>query len=583
MNPSPMRWEVAAPAPSSYLSQLSHVHPLMAQVLYNRGVPDAAAADAFLDGVDEAPNPFALPGVHRAVSRIRQALRRGELIAVYGDFDADGVTATALMVQTLEALGGHVKPYIPDRASEGYGLNKQALGALARDGVSLVITVDCGIRGHDEIAVADQLGLDVVVTDHHALGAELPAAAAVIDPHLAPRSADALPGGALPGGAFDGLAGVGVAYRLAQALLRVERQAPVADLAVSLAEEDLLDLVALGTVADVVPLRGQNRSLVRRGLEHLNAMERPGIRALSQQAGLKPGTVDATAIGYVLGPRINAAGRLADAQKAYRLLVTADPAEAQALASALDGLNRERQRMTHEAHQIARGQVLRAGGDGLLLFAADRAFRPGIVGLVASRLLDEFYRPAVVVEMGERVSRGSCRSIAGFHITRALEACDDLLLRFGGHAAAAGFQVRNDHLKPLAHRLQTIAADWLREEDLTPVLAVDAEVPLPQMSWELLDALSQLEPCGCGNPQPVFMSRGVDVRSHRAVGREGKHLKLALSDGVATWDAIGFRLGAWADRLPPRVDLAYRLELNEWRGRRSLQLNVQDIRPAKLT
>jgi single-stranded-DNA-specific exonuclease len=403
----------------------------------------------------------------------------------------------------------------------------------------------------------------------------LPDAVAVVDPQRGGhRSVDA------SGEMRGALAGVGVAYRLAQALLRSHRQTPVNDREVPLREKDLLDLVALGTVADVVDLRGENRDLVRSGLERINAMERPGIRALCRQAGLKPGSVDATAIGYVLGPRLNAAGRLADAETAYRLLVTPDPAEAERLAVALDGLNRERQRLTREAHQRARQMVLEARDDGLVLFAAAREFPPGIVGLVASRLLDEFYRPAVVVEQGERTSRGSCRSIEAFHITRALASCDDLLVRYGGHAAAAGFTVVNENLEELARRLRSIAGEELSGEDLTPVLSVDAEASLSDMSWDLLEALARLEPCGCGNRQPIFVSRGVGVRRHRAVGRDRKHLKLALSDGSATWDAIAFRQGAWAGHLPPVVDVAYHLELNEWRGERRLQLNVQDIRPA---
>jgi single-stranded-DNA-specific exonuclease len=458
---------------------------------------------------------------------------------------------------------------------EGYCLHEEALGALARDGVSLVVTVDCGVRAYDQIATANQLELEVVVTDHHTVGARLPDAVAVVDPKRGAQGCDDA-----AKGSYEGLSGVGVAYRLAQALLRSHRQAPVNDRDASLREEELLDLVALGTVADLVELRGENRTLVRRGLELLNATERPGVRALCQRAGLRPGAIDAAAIGYVLGPRLNAAGRLSAAEAAYQLLVTQDAAEAKRLALKLDGLNRERQRLTREAHTVARQMVLEAAGDGLLLFAAAPEFLPGIVGLVASRLLDEFYRPTVVVEMGDRTSRGSCRSIEAFHITRALDACEDLLLRHGGHAAAAGFEVANRNLAALARRLREIAAEQLSDDDLVPVLRVDAEASLSQMSWDLLESLSRLEPCGCGNRQPLLVSRGVQVRHHRAVGSEGRHLKLMLSDGVATWDAIAFRQGAWAGQLPPTIDIAYHLELNEWRGQRRLQLNVQDIRPA---
>ncbi|MGD2105478.1 MAG: single-stranded-DNA-specific exonuclease RecJ [Anaerolineae bacterium] len=575
MTPSIKRWQVHPAVPPDQLSRFPHLHPLLVQVLHNRELIDPDAVTTFLEGTDEEVNPFALAGMSQAVSRIRRALRRGERIAVYGDFDADGVTATALLVQTLQALGGWVRPYIPHRVEEGYGLNDDAMETLAKDRVELVVTVDCGIRAFDEIDTANRLGLDVVVTDHHSVGYQMPDAVASVSPRQSREEGDED-----PVGSFDGLAGVGVAYRLAQALLRSHRRTPASNQPVSLREEDLLDLVALGTVADLAPLRGENRALVRRGLERINDMNRPGIRALCRQAGLRPGRIDATSIGYVLGPRLNAAGRIADAEIAYRLLVAEQTAEAEELAVVLDGLNRDRQQMTREAQEMARELVLEAEEDGPMLFVATPEFSSGIVGLVASRLLDEFCRPAVVVEMGGEVSRGSCRSIDAFHITKALDACSDLLVRYGGHAAAAGFTVANANLEELRHRLRRLAANELSEDDLTPVLTIDAEVPLSEMTWDLLEKLALLEPCGYGNRQPVFASRDVQVRRYRAVGRGARHLKLVLSDGVATWEAIAFRQGAWAGSLPSVVDVAYHLELNEWRGQRRLQLNVQDIRLA---
>mgnify|MGYP001084257150 CR=1 FL=1 len=578
MTLSPKRWRVAPRAPSSYRSQFSDLPPLLAQVLYNRDVRDVAAVTDFLKSDGEEANAFALPGMHTAVTRIRAALRREERIAVYGDFDADGITATALLVQTLQALDANVQPYIPDRVDEGYGLNDGALDALGANGVSLVVTVDCGSRASDAIAHAGQQGLDIVVTDHHSLGSPLPDAVAVVNPR---RALDRRGGSHDP--RLDTLSGVGVAYQLARALLLSQRQSPVTQRDVSLQAEDLLDLVALGTVADVVPLRGENRILVQRGLERLNGMARPGVKALCEVARLRPGKVDATAIGYILGPRLNAAGRLGDAMLALRLLLTEDETEARGLARELDSLNRERQRLTGQACDLARKLALEADGEPLLLFAASREFLPGIVGLVAGRLLDEFYRPTVVVEIGEEISRGSCRSIPEFHITRALDDCEGLLQRHGGHAAAAGFRVANENLDRLTERLRGLAVEELSDQDLTPTLDIDAEVALSEMSWELQQALLHLEPCGCKNPRPLFASRGVPVRSYRAVGREGKHLKLRLSDGRLTWDAIAFRQGEWAGRLPDLVDVVYHLEVNEWNGRRQLQLNVQDIRPATAT
>jgi len=454
---------------------------------------------------------------------------------------------------------------------EGYGLHEQALTQLARKGIRVVVTVDCGVRSLDEVAHANRLGLDVIVTDHHSVGSTLPEAVAVVNPK---RADSRYP--------FRELAGVGVAYKLAQALLRSHRQTHVTAQEVHLEEEDLLDLVALGTVADLAPLLGENRTLVHRGLVHVNRMERPGVGALCQQAGLKEGRVDATAIGYALGPRLNAAGRLAHAEVAYQLLETAYPAEAGQLAGELDRLNRERQQLTLETQERARQLALGTAGDAPLLFAAAPDFLPGIVGLVASRLVDEFYRPAIVVEVGEEVSHGSCRSIPEFHITDALDECAGLLIRHGGHAAAAGFTVSNTYLDELAGRLRRLSAGQLAGVELTPVLAIDAEVKLAQMSWELQRELAQLEPCGYANPHPLFLSRNVRLLDQRAVGSEGKHLKLTLSDGQVAWDGIAFRQGEWAGKLPDRVDVVYHLEVNEWNEQQRLQLNVQDVRPAGL-
>jgi single-stranded-DNA-specific exonuclease len=565
----PKRWQLAPPAPPSHTARFAHLSPIIVQILYNRGLTDPADIAAFFSDKEKDSNPFALAGMNEAVTRLRRALRAGEPVVVYGDFDADGVTATVLLAQTLQALGASVRPYIPHRVDEGYGLNKNALTRLARRGTRLVVTVDCGVRSLEEIAHANQLGLDVIVTDHHSVGSQLPDAVAVIDPKRTDSRCS-----------FGELAGVGVAFRLAQALLRSHRQAPVAAHEVELEESDLLDLVALGTVADLVPLQGENRALVRQGLACINQMERPGVEALCRQAGLHRGQVDAAAIGYALGPRLNASGRMAHAKEAYQLLDTAYPAEAERLAGRLGQLNRQRQQLTIETHEQARQLALDAAGDSPFLFAASPDFLPGIVGLAASRLVDEFYRPAAVVEVGKKVSRGSARSIPEFHVTEALDTCADLLIRYGGHAAAAGFTVANEKLDALADRLRMLATERLADVELTPVLSIDAEVELSQMSWDLQRSIAQLEPCGYANPHPLFLSRNVRVPDRRPVGREGKHLKLTFSDGTATWDGIGFRQGDQAGKLPDRVDVVYHLEVNEWNDQQRLQLNVQDIRPA---
>jgi single-stranded-DNA-specific exonuclease len=551
--------------------------PVLAQVLYNRGFVEPEAATRFLYARDVSVNPLdnktKMKGIDSAVARLRGAIKKREPIVVYGDFDADGVTSSVLMVQTLEALGAVVKPYIPHRVDEGYGLNSQALLKLARHGVKLVITVDCGIRSVKEVEDGLAYGVDLIITDHHSIGPELPqippARGAVINPKQEDSKYPE-----------DMLAGVGVAYKVAEALLTVENansgrngQPSQFDL------NSVLDLVAIGTVADLAPLdRPENRALVRRGLDVINQARRPGIRALLDVAGIEPGHASAMSIGFGLGPRINAAGRLESAMIAYSLLSTTDFDEAEKLALELQGLNTKRQDLTRAAQDLIRDR-LSEKTDSPLIFASDRHFQPGIVGLVAGRLAEEYYRPAIVMEEGETESRASCRSIPQFDITRALDQCADLLVRHGGHAQAAGFTVLNQNIPALLDRLTGIARDTLEGQDLKPILEIDAETEVNQLSEDLLEELSLLEPTGHMNAAPTLMSRKVYVLESRLVGKEGQHLKLKIARaGRPPLDAIGFNLGEWAQKLPGHIDLAYQLEMNEWNGRKSLQLNVQDIR-----
>jgi single-stranded-DNA-specific exonuclease len=561
------RWQIKPKVSEQDLARFPGIPPLIVQLLVNRKVNDAADAHIFLTGAVAAYDVFKVKGMSAAVDRLRRAIRSGEPIAVYGDFDTDGVTATVLLVQALSALGAQVAPYIPHRVDEGYGLNLKALRDLYRQGVRVVVTVDCGIRSIDEVDRARR-GLDLIVTDHHSPspGGQLPPAKAVINPKQ--------PDCPYP---FKDLSGVGLAYKLAQALFLAQRpKRQPADLT----EESLVDLVALGTVADLAPLLGENRALVRRGLEKLNQPGRPGVEALMANAAVRRGEVDATAIGFRLGPRLNAAGRLDSAMLAYNLLTGTDLLETKALAEELGRLNQRRQTLTEQTVAAAEAQVLVDHPDAYLYLAAGPDFLPGIVGLAASRLTETFYRPSVVVERGEEESRGSCRSIPEFNITEALDKCKDLLIRHGGHAAAAGFTVATAKLEALRERLQAIAAEQLAGIELRPLLEIDAEVPLAEVTWATHDLLRQLEPCGVGNAQPVLLSRDVEVRERRAIGSECKHLRLTLRDGWGvSWDAVYFRRGDLADEVPGRVDVAYTLEAHEWNHEKRLQLNVQDLRP----
>jgi single-stranded-DNA-specific exonuclease len=505
-----------------------------------------------------------LKGMAEAVARIVHAIEGGEPMAVYGDFDTDGVTAVTLLVQALSAMGGTIRPYIPHRTREGYGLNSQAVRQLADEGVRLLITVDCGISNAIEIAEAKALGLDVIVTDHHHPPVELPAALAVVNPKQADCPYPA-----------KQLVGVGIAFKLVQAL--VKAGLPLGEVR----GRDLLDVVALGTVADMGPLLGENRVLVKAGLEAINSSQRPGLKALINVAGLVQGRITAADIGYMLAPRLNAAGRLDDAVLAYRLLLAEEPVAAAAYAQELQQANRERQELTKRVQALAREQAESSGKhERPVVVLADEAFAAGVVGLVAGKLAEEWGRPVLLIERGAEQSKGSARSIPGFNMIDALSSRAELFVRFGGHAAAAGFTIATANIPALEDHLIGLAERQLDADQLQPVLAVHAEVDLNTVGWPLLEELQRLEPFGQGNPQPVLMSRAVEVVDARPRGGDGQHLRLLLRKGGEPYEAIAFRLGRLADALRrrPLIDVAFTLEPNEWNGERRLQINVKDFR-----
>jgi single-stranded-DNA-specific exonuclease len=566
--PLPRRWNVQHLIPREIDVALGDFSPLMRQLLYNRGIKDPDAASSFLAGTTHfETDPFLLKDMAAAVERLHSAVMTGENIAVYGDYDADGVTATALMYAFLTAMGDEPRAYIPNRFDEGYGLNEEAVAQLAAEGVNLVITVDCGARSIREVALAVELGMDVILTDHHAPADDLPAAAALINPR---QSGDPYPD--------KNLAGVGLAYKLAQAYLQRYPQ-------VGLDPAKWLDLVAIGTVADLAPLQGENRMLVQEGLARIRRGSRPGLVALAGAAGVNLADCDAGTIGFRLGPRLNAAGRIDTAMTAFDLLTTHDYQVAGELAQQLDDQNSQRQEETHQIRELAAARVLEKDPDALLFFAADPAFNPGVVGLAASRLSEAYYRPAIVAHQGEEFTVGSCRSIEEFHITKALDECKHLLVRHGGHAAAAGFTARNEVVPELVEQLTAIATRQLAGVELTPVINIDRKIRLEKLNGRYISGifndLYQLEPTGRGNPGPVFASYDLVVRQAKTVGKEDAHLKLTLQAGKLFYDAIAFRQGHWAADMPDRIDIAYRFEENNYMGRVSTQLNVKDIRVAE--
>ena len=564
------RWEVVPRAPDPHFAQFPDLPPLIVQILYNRGFTQSQEVHEFLAHHWSNDDPLTLKGMAAAVERLNRAIANQEPIAIYGDYDVDGVTATTVMVLALTALGAKVQAYIPNRFDEGYGLNNDALAELAAQGVKVVLTVDCGIRSIKEVAYGNSLGLDLIITDHHHVGDEVPPALAAINPKQ--------PGCTYP---FKELAGVGLAYKLVQALLdsaRVNGQAQLNGLQAA----DFLDLVALGTIADLAPLYGENRKLAQAGLRQLNQALRPGLTALMDKIGAKS-VISAGTIGFAIGPRLNAAGRLDSALAAYHLLMAQTELEAIHLAAQLDLQNRERQKLTQQTVELARHTILADGAQSPLYFIHQPDFNPGIVGLAASRLAEEFYRPVLVAERGPHETKGSARSIPEFHITEALDQCADLLVRYGGHAAAAGFTLKNENLPAFQERLLHVAQQSLDLTALRPILSIDAEVNLRGVRPSLVEAITALQPFGYGNPTPCFLTRNLTIKSLKAVGQDNQHLRLALHDSKQIWSAIAFRQGHWANKLhlSQQIDIVYKLEFNEWNDERRIQLEIKDLRPSK--
>jgi single-stranded-DNA-specific exonuclease len=557
-------WYIESPITPEAEKELKGYPPVIRQILFNRGYATLNDAQIFLGR--EKPSgtsPQNLSGIPDATKRIIDAIKQKEKIVIYGDYDVDGVTATVLLKQFLISQGGDVYSYIPNRFDEGYGLNIAAIEQIRELGTSLIITVDCGIRSINEIAYAHDKGLDVIITDHHSPGHEVPGASAVINPKL--------PDDIYPD---KDLAGVGIAYKLIEGLsieFGLNREE----------YERYLDLVALGTVADLAPLLGENRYLVHKGLEYIRKPNRQGVMSLIGVSGLRPDRISSSDIGFVLGPRLNAAGRLDSAETALELLSTNEIQKAGKLAQSLDNQNRERQKITKDIQEHAEKLISAIYPDQYLIVAIDPGYNPGVVGLAASRLTEKYYRPSIVGNKESSHTRASCRSIKEFHITNALDKCSDILEHYGGHAAAAGFTIRNENIDELVDRLNLIAYEQLAGLELIPTLKVDIDIDLPSLDPKIVGYLNWLQPTGYGNPEPLFLSRNLKVVTSRTVGRDNTHLKFAVTDGWITYDAIAFRQGAWHQNMPKYVDIVYSFEINEFRGQKNLQLNVKDIKPAR--
>ena len=562
-----MKWVVAEQPDRKKLQELVEalgVPKVIGKILYNRGVGTFDEARRFFKSDwNDLYDPFMMSDMDRAAERVLTALRRKERIFIYGDYDVDGITAVSMLFLFLRRQGGEVFFYIPDRLKEGYGLSAAGIQYAAQVGASLMISVDCGITGVEEVAMANDLGMDVIVCDHHEPAKILPQAAAILDPK---RRDCAYP--------FKELAGVGVAFKLVQAVTMLLEQGDDV-------WKEYVDLVALGSAADIVPLVDENRALVKKGLEKINRLDRVGFRALVESAGLTGKAIGTGQIVFILAPRINAVGRLGNAERAVRLLITESEQQAKNIAEILEKENRERKDIDEKTFQDAL-QLLDTEYDAerdRAVVLAKEGWHSGVIGIVASRISERIHRPTIMIALEEGVGKGSARSISNFDVYSALKHCEDSLVGFGGHRYAAGLSIEMDQVDRFREKFKKVAADTLKDEDLVQTLNVDAEITLPEITEKLMRLLNRFAPFGPRNMRPVFATRELQVvGSARVVGNG--HLKFKVRQKGAIFDAIGFDLASLQYRLTPgenNLDMAYVIEENHWNGRKRIQLRVKDL------
>lgn len=586
-----MRWFLKSQAPEEFIGQFPEYSRAVLQLLYNRGLKTQKQVDEFFnpDYEQDLHDPFLLSGMKKAVKRVKSAMAKKEKIAVFGDYDADGVCGAIILKSILEELGANLNGlvYIPDRNLEGYGLNIAAVKEMAERGVKLLLTVDCGVSDYSEIKLANSLGIDVIVVDHHQSAKTPPPALAIIDPW---QKEDEYP--------FKELSGAGVAFKLVQALIKDEKEIKPGW------EKWLLDLVALATVADLMPLLGENRILVRYGLIVLAQTRRLGLQELMKIARLNPifeaeslkTNLDSYSLGFILAPRLNAAGRMRHANLAFRLLLTADEEEAVALAKEIDEENRNRQKVTEEIVKEVQarldGEPLPEESRVIVEFGED--WPAGVVGLAAAKICDRYHRPTFIISgrnagatkgasKDEEVVRGSARSIPALDLVEAIGQCAQLLREFGGHRGAAGLALERKNIDHFRKKINQVAREKLTEADLTPILEIDFEILAEYLNWDLYDQLEKFEPFGRGNEKPIFLIKGLEVGSWRLVGNGAKHLKLELKAGnpqSKIFKAIGFGMGKNGSpelAAGQKVDVVFEILIDEWNGERELQMKIVDL------
>jgi single-stranded-DNA-specific exonuclease len=568
------RWLVTVPNPrgEEELGAALQIRPLAARLLVNRGITTIDAGREFLTpSLQRLHDPFLMRGMAEATDRLIRGIRGHESIVIYGDYDVDGITATAVLSWFFRDIGVPVPYYLPHRMREGYGLNAEAVRKLADQGTRILITVDCGITGHEEVQLARRLGMDVIVTDHHQVPPTLPDAVAVLNPHQ--------PKCAYPA---KELSGVGVAFKLIMALRsRLRQESRWAGKLPNLRQH--LDLVALGTIADIAPLLGENRILVKHGLLELTHSQKVGVQTLKRVARIAAQDIGPRHVGFTLAPRLNAAGRLAAAKAGVELLLSDDAVHAEKLAHYLDSVNRERQTVQAQIYAEAKAAIEADGGvdDHWAIVLASEGWHPGVVGIVASKLVEEYGRPTVLIGLEGETGKGSGRSISAFHLYHALVACQELLAGFGGHEHAAGIRLHREQVLPFREALNRVARAQLSETDCAPLLAIDAEVRLEEIDDPLLEFIARLEPFGESNPQPVLLARGVEVVGEPSlVGREQQHLRLTLRQGNLIFRGIGFAMGARLAQVKGgMLDIVFSPQRHVWNEHEERQLVLKDLTP----
>jgi len=547
------------------------VHPITARLLVQRGLTTPEAADRFLNPtLDRLYDPMLLPDAEAACARLKIALANKEKILVHGDYDGDGLTSSALWTRLLRSLGGNVDVFVPHRKRDGYDMRIPIIEQAKQEGVTLIVTTDCGIQRVDEVEHAREAGIDVIITDHHTPGAILPRAVAVVNPQ---RKDSQYP--------FRHLAGVGVAFKMGEALTRYLGHG------VNGFRRAYLDLAAIGTVTDVMPLLDENRILVKHGLEHLQETKKPGLRALIDVCGYADKKLDTRSIGFGIGPRLNSASRIDETKIALDLLMTKDEDEAISLARRLNELNQQRRDEQDKVFEEAMEQVVRQDMTEAKCLVVSGNWRGGIIGIVASKIVDRFHRPCVVIGTDDTtgLGRGSARSITAFNMFDAVNACTALLEEYGGHAHAAGMSIRTENIVDFAAQMNHLAGVALSDEDILPTLEVAVELSPAEISSDLLNQVAAMEPFGNGNPEPLFVSRSVPVMEVMRMGNEKQHLRLTLrADGLNGRDSVQspwFFRGELAEMLEtvPSLDICYKPQFNDWNGRRSIQFLLEDIKP----